>query len=174
MTHHTLSRAGKIRELTDIPSSLCHLIIKQYTYWDITNENMEPSDNMRGDMFEQGWSPSGWPRGQNRISWGRNVSGLVWGEPHKGERWNQRPLKLSLEAIWAKITASHTWWPQGHIPGILLSDTDVLGSLWTDVIHTTCVAKTMESESEGVIFWVNVLADVVWTLVYGSVWHSSI
>lgn len=43
----------------------------KYVQYDITNHNMNPSDNVRADMFGWVWSPNGWPGGQDENSSGR-------------------------------------------------------------------------------------------------------
>lgn len=76
-------------------------------------------DNVRADMFGRGWSPTGWPGGQNHNSWGRNSSGLVQREPDKGERWTRMPLLPDSVSNTSQMPGSRAHWPQGHIPDIL-------------------------------------------------------
>lgn len=148
MVSYALRRVGKISELTDIPSSWCQRYMAKYAQYDVTNQNMNPSDNVRADMFGRGWSPTGWPVGQNHNSWGRNSLGLFQREPNEGERRTRRPLLIDSGSNTGLMMSSRAHWPWGHIPDILPSNSDVLVSLQrADVSFTACVAEGGVSET---------------------------
>lgn len=141
------------------------------------NQNMNSSDNVRADMFGWGWSPTGWPRGQKHNSCGKNSSSLVQSESCKGERWSRMPLLQDSGSNTSQITGSRAHWPQGHIPGILPSDSDVLVSLRrTDgLLKTSAVEGGVRDQAGDLLislFFPTSRLAVVWTLVNHSVWVS--
>lgn len=141
MVNYAPSRVGKISELTDIPLRWCWGAIAKYAPRNVENQNMNPLDNMRADMFVRWWSPTGWPRGQNQNFWGGNSSGLVQGERYKGERRTRMPLLLDFGSNSSQMTGSRACWPQRRIPDILPSDSEVLVCLQrADGLLTICVA----------------------------------
>jgi len=88
----------------------------------------------------------------------------------------------TLEAILAKMTSSRICWPQGHIPGILLKDGDVLVSLRrTDVLFTTYVVDGVSERKRNILWnhWSFQLPDLLrfelwWITLCESLWSSSI
>lgn len=122
--------------------------------------------------------------GQNHNSWGRNSSSTVQGEPHKGDRRTRMPLLPHSGSNTIQMNGSRACWPQGHIPDILPSVSDVLQSYTGQMSSSQPVCgRSWVSESKqddrliSLFFPTSRLGlrfEPRWITPYESLWRSSI
>ena len=139
---------------------------------------MNPSDRVRADMFGRGWSPTGWPGGQNHNSWGRNSSGLVQKEKVRGG-----PGGLCCQTLEAMLAKWLVHEPTDH--------KGTFQTFYPPTVTSWWVYRGQMSSSQPVwqkggcqkpIFWYHcsfplpdpLWFELWWITLYESLWSSSI